>query len=144
MTENNKEIDNGRMFVIPGDLVDDGKLRPGIGTYKFNDKIYASQLGFKNVRADYVNIIPLVGKYVPKINDMVIGTIINIGPSKWLVDINSPYPGPLHINDVPWKVDFGDTGRYLNIGDTVLVNVFSVDEIKRVQVSLKGMGLKKR
>lgn len=143
MEDNNKDIKDTKKFVIPGDLVDDGKLRPGTGTYKSEGKIYASNLGFKNIRADYINVIPLAGKYIPKINDMVIGTIVNVGSSKWLVDINSPYPAPLHINEVPWKVDFGDTGRFLKIGDSILANVFSVDEIKRVQISLKGVGLRR-
>lgn len=143
MEDINKDIRDSKKFVIPGDLVDTGKLRSGIGTYKMDGKIFAAQLGFRNIRADYVNVIPLAGKYMPKVNDMVIGKIVNIGPAKWLVDINSPYPAPLHINEVPWKVEFGDTARYLKIGDTVLVNVLSVDEIKRVQVSLKGVGLRR-
>ncbi len=67
----------------------------------------------------------------------------DIGPSNWLIDINSPYPAPLHVNEVPWRVEFGDTSRYLNVGDTILAKVLMVDETKRVQVTMKEQGLRK-
>jgi len=90
-----------------------------------------------------VNVIPLGGRYIPAPGDMVIGKVIDIGPSNWLVDINSPYPAPLHVNEVPWRVEFGDTARYLSVGDTLLAKVLSVDETKRVQVTMKEQGLRK-
>jgi len=60
-----------------------------------------------------------------------------------LVDINSPYPAPLHVNEVPWRVEFGDTARYLNVGDVLLSKILIVDETKRVQVTMKEPGLRK-
>ncbi|MFP4546278.1 MAG: exosome complex RNA-binding protein Rrp4 [Methanomassiliicoccales archaeon] len=132
-----------REIVVPGELVDSGKLKPGNGTYMVDGKIYASKLGVKSTRSNYVNVIALGGRYIPQSGDTVIGKIIDLGPSNWLVDINSPYPAPLHVNEVPWRVEFGDTARYLNVGDVLLAKILMVDETKRVQVTMKEPGLRK-
>jgi exosome complex component RRP4 len=131
-----------REVVVPGDYLGSG-FKPGSGTFSEAGKIYASRLGIKKVRGNYVNIIPLSGRYIPRSNDVVIGEIVDIAPSHWLVDINSPYPAPLHATEVMWKVDFGDTSRFLNVEDVVLLKVLSVDETKRVQVTMKERGLRR-
>jgi len=131
-----------REVVLPGEFLGEN-LETGTGVYNEGKQVYASVLGIKSLRANMVNVIPLSGRYIPKIHDCVIGTIIEFGPSSWLVDINSPYPALLHITESPWRVDFGDAAKFLNIGDVVLVKVSSVDEIKRVQVTMKDIGLRK-
>lgn len=133
----------GRELVLPGDMLSEGKLKAGSGTYVENGKIFASQLGIVSVRSNFVNVVPLAGKFIPKVGDQVIGIVIDVGPSNWLIDINSPYPAPMHINEAPWKVDFGDTGRYLNVGDLILGKIFMVDEVKHVQVTMRNHGLRK-
>ena len=138
-----KSIKPNREIVVPGDILDIGEFRPGIGTYKEGSVIYSAQLGVKSVRSNYINVVPLSGRYIPRPGDMVIGKIIDTGPTNWLIDIKSPYPAPLHVNEVPWRVDFGDTTRYMEVGDIVLVKIHSVDEVKRIKVSMKGPGLKK-
>lgn len=132
-----------REVVVPGEFLDMGRLKPGNGTYVVDGKIYASTLGIKSVRSNYVNVIPLGGRYIPQVGDTVIGKVVDLGPSNWLIDINSPYPAPLHVNEVPWRVEFGDTAKYLNVGDVLLAKVLMVDETKRVQVTMKEPGLRK-
>jgi exosome complex component RRP4 len=44
---------------------------------------------------------------------------------------------------VPWKVEFGDTSRYLNMGQVVLLKVLSVDESKKINVTMKDSGLRR-
>jgi len=132
-----------REIVIPGDLLDASGLKAGSGAYAEEGKVFAAQLGIKSVKSNFVNVIPLGGRYIPATNDSVIGKVIDIGPSNWLIDINSPYPAPLHVNEVPWRVEFGDTSKYLNVGDTLLAKVLMVDETKRVQVTMKEQGLRK-
>jgi exosome complex component RRP4 len=139
----NKEGSSSREIVIPGDLLDSGKLKAGAGTYTQDGKVYAAQLGILSIKSNFVNVIPLGGRYIPAPGDSVIGKVIDIGPSNWLIDINSPYPAPLHVNEVPWRVDFGDTARFMNVGDTLLAKVLMVDETKRVQVTMKEQGLRK-
>ncbi len=132
-----------RILVIPGELLSDGELKAGKNTYRQGKKIYASQMGFKTVTSNYVTVIPLSGRYIPNPDDMVIGIIMSVSPTTWLVEINSPYPAPLHVTEVPWRVEFGETSRYLNSGDAILARVFTVDEIKRIQVTMKDQGSRK-
>jgi len=132
-----------RELVIPGDLLSEKDMKSGMGTYSDGNKIYASRLGIKNTRAGYINVVPLGGRYIPRAGDYIIGKVIDIGPSNWLLDINAPYPAPLHVNDVPWRVEFNDTARYLRVGDVILTKVQNVDEIKRVHVTMNDYDLKK-
>lgn len=132
-----------RIVVVPGEEIGEPMLKAGTGAYRKEGKIYAALLGIRDVRAGYVNVVPLAGKYIPRVGDLVIGVVVEISPSNWLVDINSPYPAPLHVSEVPWDVEFGDTRRYLNVGDAVLAKVLMVDETKRVQVTMKDHGLRK-
>ena len=132
-----------RELVLPGDLLDDSGAKVGEYAYERDGKVYAAVLGIKNVSQTGVGVIPLHGQYMPVAGDLVIGTINDIGPSNWMVDINAPYPAPLHVNEVPWKVEFGDTSRFLNIGNVVLLKVLSVDESKKIQVTMNDAGLRK-
>lgn len=127
-----------REVVVPGDVLDGGGLKPGVGTFAERGHVYASLLGIKSERGGYINVIPLGGRYIPRPGDAVIGKVIDVGPTYWLVDINSPYPAPLHVNEVPWRVDFGDTSSYLDVEDTILAKVLSVDETKRVSLTMKN------
>ncbi|MCK4717576.1 MAG: RNA-binding protein [Thermoplasmata archaeon] len=135
----NKSRENREVF-LPGDEVGGGDLRAGAGTYSSDGKIFASQIGIKSIRSNFVNIIPMGGAYVPRIGDQVIAYVTEMGPTYWLTDIKSPYPAPLHVNDTPWKVDFGDTGKYLKVGDAIIVVISEVDEIRHVQISMREHG----
>ena len=139
-TENVKPV---REVVVPGDLLNEGDLKAGNGTYVLDGKVYASLLGVKSVASNYVNVIPLGGRYMPHPGDSVVGVVIDIGPSNWLVEINSPSPAPLHVNAVPWRVEFGDTARFLNLGQVILAKVLMVDETMKVQVTLNESGLRR-
>jgi exosome complex component RRP4 len=126
-----------RPIVIPGEAVGGPGLKPGPGTYSEGGQLFATQLGIRTVRDGRVSVIPLNGRYIPQRGDAVIGEVTDRGPSHWLVDINSPYPAPLHATESPWRVEFGDTGRYMNVGDVIMCHVLSVDEIKRVQLTMQ-------
>ena len=132
-----------REIVVPGDVLDGSGMKPGENAYVMDGKVRASVMGVRNVFQNTVGVIPLRGCYMPTSGDTVIGVIVDIGPSNWLVDIGAPYPAPLHVNEVPWKVEFGDTSRYLNMGQVVLLKVLSVDESKKINVTMKDSGLRR-
>jgi exosome complex component RRP4 len=133
-----------RELVVPGELLDTNQThKAGIGTYQDGEMIYASQLGFKDIRSNYLNVISFGGKYIPRSGDSVIGKVTDIGPTNWTLDINSPYTAVLNIHEVPWDVEFGATSNYIDIGEAVLIKITNVDEIKRVQATMKGAGLRK-
>lgn len=141
LTSDSKE--NTREIVVPGDLLAISSKKAGPGTYSQGGKIFASQLGIKTVRPDSISVVPLAGRYVPVTGDLVVGKIIGVGASNWLVDINSPYPSPLHVNEVPWRVEFGETRKFMQVGDVVLLKIVAVDELKRISVSMQDHGLRK-
>ena len=125
-----------REVVIPGDLLNGHGLKPGSGTFNEEGRIYAARVGIVAERDGFVSVIPLSGRYIPRPRDVVIGKITDLGPSHWLVDINSPYPAPLNAKETPWMVEFGDTDRYLRVGDAIVAEIISVDEAMRVQLSM--------
>jgi exosome complex component RRP4 len=133
-----------RKIVIPSQLLGDIKdKKAGRGTFIEKGKIYAEVLGVLNINPEYINVVPLKGRYDPIQNDFVIGIIMEAMSSSWLVDINAAYPALLHVNEVPWDVDFGETEKYLNMGDSVMAKVLSVDQEKKLQITLKDRNLYK-
>ena len=131
------DFDATRHVVIPGELIDSRGSKPGEGTYAEDGHVYAAKLGIVDLREGLVSVIPLGGRYMPRADDEVIGQVVDLGPSHWLLDINAPYPAPLHATESPWRVDFGDTGRYMHIGDSAICRILQVDETKRVQCTMQ-------
>lgn len=139
----NKSRRSPRKVVAPGDILEGDNMRAGENTYLLDGDIRAGILGVKRVRQNTVSVIPLGGRYMPKTKDTVIGVIEDVGSSIWLVDIKAPYPAPLHVSEVPWKVAFGDTSRYLNVGDVVMLKILMVDENNKISMTMKDSGLRK-
>ena len=138
MTKETREI------VIPSQLLGEIKnKKAGYGTFIEKGKIYSEILGILNIHSDNINVIPIRGRYNPIEGDFVIGIIIEAMASSWLVDINAAYPALLHVNEVQWDVEFGETERYLNTGDTVMAKVLQVDQEKKLQITLKDRNLYK-
>jgi len=135
--------DSAREIVVPGELLAISGKRAGPGTYSEGGKIFASQLGIKSVRPDMISVVPLSGQYIPVRGDLVVGEIVDVGASNWLVDINAPHPAPLHVNEVPWRVEFGETRRFMSVGDVVLLKIVGRDETMRIQVTMQDHGLRK-
>ena len=133
-----------RKIVIPSQLLGDIKeKKAGRGTFVENGKIYSEIIGILQKNTEYINIIPIKGRYNPLEKDLVIGVVEEAMSSSWLIDINAAYPALLHINEVPWDVDFGETERYLNYGDSIMAKVLQVDQEKKLQVTLKDRNLYK-
>ena len=132
-----------REIVVPGDVLSTRGEKGGDNTYESDGKLYAAILGVKNYSQNGISVMPIGGVYMPSTGDTVIGIINDIAASNWMVDISAPYPAPLHVNEVPWKVEFGDTSKYLNVGDAVLLKILMVDESKKIQVTMNDSGLRK-
>jgi exosome complex component RRP4 len=132
----------GRQIVIPGQILGDmPAFKPGRGTFVENKKIYAERLGVMTIQDNFINVIPLKGRYEPIVGDVVIGVVEEASTSNWMVDINAPYPALLHVHEVPWEIEFADTEKYLNTGDAILAKVLSVDESKKLQITLNDRNL---
>jgi exosome complex component RRP4 len=138
------QVEQTREVVLPGDLLAHGRSVGGPGTYTENGVVYAAQLGVRTFQEGKVSVLPLGGRYMPVEGDEVVGKVQDVNPNYWLVDINAPYPAPLHVDESPWQVPLGETARYLAQGDIVVVRVQTVDVVKRTKLTMKdGRGLRK-
>src|SRR5256886_12967935 len=129
-----------RPIVIPGEAVGGRGLKPGPGTYSEGGQVFAAQLGIRNEHEGVVSVIALNGRYIPQRGDAVIGEVVDQGPSHWLVDINSPYPAPLHATESPWRGGVGGTSRSLKVGGVIMGHLLRVGENKRGQLAMPGRG----
>ena len=136
-------MDIERKIVLPGEEISLEGMKQGNGIYHDNGKYYSYTMGVMQTYNSYANIIPLAGKYYPVRNDRVIGKVIDIAPSFWIMDIRGPYPGFLHINDTPWKNLDQDLNKILRVGDTVFLKVNEITESRQTWLSLKDAGLRK-
>ncbi|HTT35891.1 MAG TPA: exosome complex RNA-binding protein Rrp4 [Thermoplasmata archaeon] len=135
---------NGELtLVLPGEEIPAGDLRPGPGTYRVHGRIYASVLGLLKRRPPVVQVVPLSGRYIPRPGDTVVGTVTDVQGTFWLLDIGAPRWAPLHMTGTPWKIDYGETERYLRVGDSVLVQVENIEATGRIGVTMNGEGLGK-
>lgn len=137
--------DTQRRVVVPGDVIElpNPRLKPGPGTYTREGKVFAARLGILAERQGQLAVIPLSGVYVPRGGDLVIGIVTEVGPSNWLLNINAPYPAPMHSSETPWKIEFGETAEYLKAGDAALCKILFVDETKKTQVTMKDPNARK-
>ena len=132
-----------RQLVLPGDVLGDKRSIAGPGTKKVGDRLVATSAGLLQQMGEKVSVLPMNGAYDPKPGDMVVGVINEANTGNWIVDIRAPWLCPLHVSEVPWRVDFGETTSYLKPGDAILCKVLFVDEQKKVQVTLKDRNLMK-
>lgn len=132
-----------RQLVLPGDVVGDKRSIPGANTKKVGDRVVAVTAGLLQQMGEKISVLPMNGAYEPRAGDQVVGIITEANTGNWLVDIKAPWPAPLHVSEVPWRVDFGETTAYLRPGDAILGKVLFVDEQKKLQVTLKDRNLMK-
>jgi exosome complex component RRP4 len=135
-----------RQLVTPGDLVAEGDYIAGENTYAEDSKIYASRIGIVEYETKKVDVVALRAFYIPKIEDAVIGTIVEVGFNGWTVDINSPYQGLLRASDVlsrPFKPQHDDLPQVLDVGDLVVAKIASYDRTHDPQLTVSEPGLGK-
>jgi len=129
-----------RKVVVPGDLLSEEAKRSGEGTYVKNGGVYSLLYGLANFR-DKINVIPLAGKYLPGPGDNVIGVVKDITFSNWIVDINSPYDGLLHISEFPNRIESDEMSKHLRIGSSIMTRVTDVDPTMKVELTLNDKKL---
>ncbi|MGI0130628.1 MAG: exosome complex RNA-binding protein Rrp4 [Thermoplasmata archaeon] len=132
-----------RVLVLPGEEIRSQGLKPGPGTYRVGGKVYASVLGLVSPRPPFVQVVPLSGRYIPKPNDVVLGTVTDVQGTFWLLDIGAPRWAPLHMTGTPWQVEIGETEKFLRVRDSVIVRVENLDATGRIGVTMLGEGLGK-
>ncbi len=135
-----------RQIVRPGDLLAEGEdVKAGEYTYRIGSKIYSTILGLANVDNGNVSIIPLEGVAIPKEGDTVIGLIVGVGITNWIVDIRAPYKAILNASEAleSFNPITDDLRRYLDVGDYIVAKIIVFDRTRNPMLTIKGKGLGK-
>ena len=132
-------------IVIPGqDLAKGMDFLPGSGCYREGDNIVSSSLGIINISNRLIRVIPLSGRYDPKMGDIIIGKVKDMSLHGWFLDTNSAYDGMLSIREADEFIDKGaDLSKYYNFEEWVITKVVHVNKVSNVDLSTKGPGLRK-
>lgn len=135
-----------RELATPGDLLAEGDYVAGENTYKEDNKIYASRTGLVDYENKKVNVVALRAFYIPRVGDIVIGTVVEVGFSGWTVDINAPYLALLRASDVlsrPFKPQQDDLSQVLDVGDLIIVKIVAYDRTHNPLLTASEPGLGK-
>lgn len=135
-----------RQLVTPGDLLAEGDYEAGENTYRENSRIYAARVGLADCEDKKVSVVALRAFYVPRVGDIVIGSVVDVGFSGWTVDINAPYLAVLKASDVlnrPFKPQKDDLAEVLDVGDLVVAKIVSYDRTHDPQLTVNEPGLGK-
>lgn len=133
-----------RRLVLPGDEIGHGTA--GSGSYIDKGSVISKVVGLSDKKGDIHFVIPLSGVYNPRRGDGVIGIIIDIVASKWIVDINSPYTATISLSEaVNEFIDLtkNDLTRYYDFNDIIFAKVMSVSKTKSVSLTMKDKQCRK-
>ena len=112
------------MILIPGDNL----KKKDINSYERENNYYSKYI----VLVNEDKTTRLFGYYMPEVNDIVIGKVIDVLSNGWLVDINSPYVGKLSLKDT--GVDPNDLYTY---GDYILCQIIKMTKNKLIDLEIK-------
>lgn len=135
-----------RQIVTPGDLIAEGDYITGENTYAEGNRIYASRIGIVEYDNKKINVVALRAFYIPRVGDIVIGTVVEVGFNGWTVDINAPYEALLRASEVlsrPFKPQKDELSQFLNVGDLVVAKISAYDRAHNPQLSVSEPGLGK-
>ncbi len=139
-------MENKRKYVIPGDLVTSGPFRPEQNVVLVGDKIISTTIGISEIYDDSVKVLSLTGKYIPKIDDLVIGKVISHTSLSWELDINSCYVGFLPAQDVfgrDFSAHADELTSKLKSGDLVAARIANFDRTRDPLVTISDRDLGK-
>jgi exosome complex component RRP4 len=135
-----------KQVVTPGDLIAEGDYVAGENTYEEGNKVYASRIGVVEYENKKVNVVALRAFYIPRVEDIVIGTVVEVGFNGWTVDINAPYQALLRASDVlsrPFKPQKDELSQVLDAGDLIVAKIIAYDRAHDPQLTVGEPGLGK-
>ncbi|HLC79342.1 MAG TPA: exosome complex protein Rrp4 [archaeon] len=115
-----------KRIVVPGELVTEERKKLGSHVFVREGKIYSDSIGLVNDEADYASVVALEGKYMPQVNDVIIGVIISERFAGYSVDINSFYPS---------FVSKKELREVLKPGSIISAKIMKVNELNEVDLS---------
>jgi exosome complex component RRP4 len=135
-----------RKYVIPGDKIVDGNFRPSMNVIRVGNSIFSTRIGIAEAGREGIKVIPLSGVYIPRVNDVVIGKIVDRSSLSWDVDINSCFTAHLPAQDVFGR-DFSpardDMNRELATGDLLTARIIAFDRTRDPMLTIQDRDLGK-
>src|ERR671926_1587131 len=135
-----------RRYVIPGDKIVEGNFRPLMNVIRSDNTLIATRIGIAETGRDGVKVIPLSGVYIPRINDLVIGKVVDHSSLSWEVDINSCFSAHLPAQDVFGR-DFSpardDMTKHFAIGDMITARIIAFDRTRDPMLTVQDRDLGK-
>lgn len=135
-----------KQLVTPGELLAEGDYLAGDNTYVEENKVYASRIGLVDCENKRVNVVALRAFYAPKVGDLVIGTVLEVGFNGWTINIKAPYTALLRASDVlsrPFKPQNDELSQVLSAGDLIVAKIASYDRAHDPQLTVGEPGLGK-
>lgn len=117
-----------RDLVHPGTLIGEN-VNCSEHAFVEGDKVYSNVSGMIRINKDRSRIIPSLGAYLPKNDDLVIGVISEVMGFGWIVDINSPYDCIMMGEEGTKDPMNEDLSEYYDIGDRLSAKVRNVNEV---------------
>jgi exosome complex component RRP4 len=154
-----EDVETFRELVVPGEVITDDvkNFQPGRGTIlnDTKDKIVSVHIGLKQIKKNYVNVIPLKGLYTPQPGDKVIAIVIDKNPVKYKCDINAKDIGHLKPKNAlkKFKLKIGRGRNYekedqttdkFEIGDVLIVKILSANRLNQPELTTIGKYLGKK
>lgn len=135
-----------RKYVIPGDVITSGPYRLDQNVALVDNKIVSTAVGISEIYDNDIRVLPLAGKYFPKINDMVIGKVVSHTSLSWELDINSSYVGFLPAQDVfgrDFSAHADELSSKLRLGELVAARVANFDRTRDPLITIADRDLGK-
>lgn len=135
-----------RRYVIPGDKIAEGNFRPLMNVVKAGNALIATRIGIAETGRDGVKVIPLSGVYIPRVNDLVIGKVVDHSSLSWEVDINSCFSAHLPAQDVfgrDYSPARDDMGRHFATGDMITARIMAFDRTRDPTLTVQDRDLGK-
>ena len=125
-----KKLQSKKRYVLPGDFITTAPLRLQNNVVLEGKRIISTTIGLADISDDSARVISLTGIYIPKIDDLIIGTITSIAGNSWFANINSCYQGMLLGQDVFGRGSYPTTNEMkerLVKGDIIFAKIANFD-----------------
>lgn len=139
-------IVENKQLVLPGEALAKGDYVADSNTYSHDKTVYSTKIGIVMVTGRRLHVVPIKGRYIPHVDDQVIGRVFDVGLSGWNVDILSPYPAMLPASEAVNRRQSGlkmDLKKILNVADLIVAKVISFDRTRDPLLTIKGENLGK-
>ena len=141
-----KKFESKKRHVLPGDFITTAPLRLQNNVVLEGKRIISTTIGLSDISDDSARVLSLTGVYIPKIDDLVIGTITSIFGNSWFANINSCYQGMLLGQDVFGRGSYPTTSEMkerLDKGDIIYTRIANSDRQREPLISIADNNLGK-